>query len=195
VLQRIGYVVVLVALGLASPAQAAAPPQTPSSLAAAVRVCVESNLTRYNGPGTAVLAQYISLVAACRAALTHEQDVELTLTPLRGTGSRAAVRAKTEPERGSTQAPAAPAASSPGAHSPARTAPARSSVATCPECAIPQSSAQTQVRAALADSPRPRRFPALAGLDAAPAWLLWLVGALALAAVSTGAVRDWRRPR
>lgn len=192
-LQRIRYIVVLVTLVLASPAHGASPP--PPSLSAAVRACVERNLPRYSSPSTAVLAQYISLVAACRAALAHEHDVELTLTPLGGTGPGATVRAETGPQGGSTQASAAPPASSPKTGSRTRKAPAASGVSACPGCAISRTGALTRVRVALAKSPSSRGLPSLVGLDAAPAWLLWLVGTLGLAAVSAGAVRVWRRPR
>ena len=87
--------------GVCSAAASADVPPDPAALAA----CIAANQARYDVPSNAVLSQYISLVDACRAALTHETDVHVSLTPIGHAAAKSKVGAAPPAATSFVQAP------------------------------------------------------------------------------------------
>jgi hypothetical protein len=181
----------LLALGLVlAPVATAAP--TPADL----RACVEHDGTRYQNPGSAVVAQYADAVTACQAAFDDHVSVQLDSGAAPGSARRGqapAGPASGPPSGGRSgggsgaQDPGAPASGgtgpaspAPGARGPATAAPAGGSALVGRAIRRDDAAAGSPVPASLSDG---------------PAWMYGLLGGVALLIVGAVALAVTRRPR
>jgi len=170
-------------------------PALSAPTAGQIRACVEGNGPRYDGPDTAVTAQYSDLQAACEAALADGGViVEVTPAPDAGEGPAPDPPAG-EPstgDGGTTSESDAPAPA-PGGDDPGGTeTPADSGAPAGDEAAtVATIDVAATLRAGAGDTGGPLP-PSLSG---APGWLYALLGAAAGAIAAVGAAAVRRRIR
>ena len=152
--------------------------------------CVADNLVRYDTPDRAVVAQYVDIVAACRAAVAGDPVADVSLSPIGGAAAdgfgppSAPSAAPSAAASGGAASPDGPATRSPDA-SAGPGAPAGGPA--------PGSAVSPRVQAALASGPERGGLPLTGG--GVPPWLLVIAG-LGAAGVAAAAVhRAWSRRR
>jgi hypothetical protein len=163
--------------------------------AADLRACVEQDGTRYQNPGSAVVAQYADAVTACQAAFDDHVSVQLDPGSAAGPARRGQAPAGPSSGGGSggggsgTQGPGAPPSGGTGAVSPASGA--HGSATTTATA----TGGSALVEGAVRRDDAAAGSPLLGSLSGGPAWVYGLLGGAALLIAGAAALAVMRRPR